>query len=205
MQEGLFIVLEGGEGSGKSTLANHLELKLRELDLDVIMTREPGGVKVAEDIRRIIMDYEISPKTESLLFAAARVEHLNLKVLPNLKKGTHVISDRYIDSSIVYQGYARNLGIDVVKDLNSWATDYKEPDLVFYLKLDPLIGLRRIVDNNRATNRFDHDGIEFHQSLAKGYDEVLGNRKNVVVLDASLSPSELCNIAIKNILERING
>jgi len=185
MKKGLFLTIEGGEGSGKTTLASGLETKLKELGYEVMITREPGGIEVAEDIRRVIMDYDINPKTEALLFAAARVEHLVKKVLPAIDKGIIVISDRYIDSSLVYQGFTRGLGIEKVRELNLWATDNYLPDAVFFLDLDPEIGLKRIVDNAREVNRFDEEKIEFHHKLIEGYREVMRVNDKAITINAN--------------------
>ena len=157
MKKGYFITIEGGEGSGKSTLADNLKISLEAKGFEVLITREPGGIEVSEKIRSVIMDYDITPKTEALLFAAARVEHLEKKVIPAINKGIIVISDRYIDSSVVYQGFARGLGVDTIRDLNLWATDNFLPSLTLFLNIDPQIGINRIMDNDRQTNRFDHE------------------------------------------------
>ena len=205
MECGYFITVEGGEGSGKTTLFEGLYTKLTDAGFDVMITREPGGVDVSENIRQVIMDYNITSKTEALLFAAARVEHLEKKVKPALANKMIVISDRYIDSSVVYQGYARDLGVDVVRDLNLWATSDFLPDLTLYLKLDPVIGIARIKDNNRDTNRFDEESFSFHEKLSNGYDEVLLNHSGVVTLDASVLPDVIIDDAFNHIMELING
>lgn len=205
MERGFFITVEGGEGSGKTTMCDGLYDKLTSAGYQVMITREPGGIDVSEKIRSVIMDYNITSKTEALLFAAARVEHLEQKVKPALDNKFIVISDRYIDSSVVYQGYARELGIDVVRDLNMWATSEFLPDLTFYLKLDPQIGIDRIAANNRNTNRFDKEAYSFHEKLACGYDLVLSDTDHVVTLDASLTSDTIINDAFNKIMELING
>ncbi|MGL5021583.1 MAG: dTMP kinase [Mycoplasmatales bacterium] len=204
MKKGYFITIEGGEGSGKSTLANSLKTSLEGNGFEVLITREPGGIEVSEKIRSVIMDHDITAKTEALLFAAARVEHLEKKVIPAINKGIIVISDRYIDSSVVYQGYARDLGVDTIRDLNLWATDHFLPKLTLFLNIDPQTGINRIINNDRQTNRFDHETNEFHQKLSKGYEVVMKDLNNVLELDASLTREELTNISTKKILELIN-
>ena len=201
MKKGLFLTIEGGEGSGKTTLASGLETKLKELGYEVMITREPGGVEVAEDIRRVIMDYDINPKTEALLFAAARVEHLVKKVLPAIEKGVIVISDRYIDSSLVYQGFTRGLGIDKVRELNLWATDNYLPDAVFFLDLEPEIGLKRIADNEREVNRFDEEKIDFHNKLIEGYRKVMSENEKAITIDADQD----INVVIDEAFNSIKG
>ena len=201
MKKGLFLTIEGGEGSGKTTLASGLETKLKELGYEVMITREPGGVEVAEDIRHVIMDYDINPKTEALLFAAARVEHLVKKVLPAIEKGVIVISDRYIDSSLVYQGFTRGLGIDKVRELNLWATDNYLPDAVFFLDLEPEIGLKRIADNEREVNRFDEEKIDFHNKLIEGYRKVMSENEKAITINADQD----INIVIDEAFNSIKG
>ena len=201
MKKGLFLTIEGGEGSGKTTLASGLETKLKELGYEVMITREPGGVEVAEDIRHVIMDYDINPKTEALLFAAARVEHLVKKVLPAIEKGVIVISDRYIDSSLVYQGFTRGLGIDKVRELNLWATDNYLPDAVFFLDLEPEIGLKRIADNEREVNRFDEEKIDFHNKLIEGYRKVMSDNEKAITINADQD----INIVIDEAFNSIKG
>lgn len=202
MSRGLFIVLEGGEGSGKTTLAKNLADKF---DQECILTREPGGVEVAEEIRNTIMDYELNPKTEALLFAAARCEHLNQKVIPALNNGVHVISDRYIDSSVVYQGFAKGLGMDKILDLNHWATDNMIPDISFCLDIDPQVGLERIAKNNRETNRFDANDLQFHLDLNTGYKKLFTNRENSYIIDATQSIEAITDQVYQIIMDYLHG
>ncbi len=205
MNKGLFIVLEGGEGSGKTTLASKLSASFNKDNISNILTREPGGVEVAEDIRSVIMNYDLNPKSEALLFAAARCEHLNQKVLPALNLGTHVICDRYIDSSVVYQGFTKGLTTEYIYDLNLWVTDNFLPNITFFLDIDPKIGLSRIANNNRETNRFDDNDIEFHNTLRKGYLELFKDRANSYIIDASKSPDEIYQEVMNIIKGYING
>ncbi len=204
MKKGLFITIEGGEGSGKTTLAKNLANVLNKDNINTIVTREPGGLEVAEKIRNVIMDYDITSKTEALLFAAARVEHLAQKVIPAIETGSVVISDRYIDSSLVYQGYARGLGIDKVNELNMWATDSYRPDLTFYLKLDPEVGLARINDTLREKNRFDYEALKFHNLLNEGYKKVFDNQNHVITIDASMTQDEILSEVLSKVMRKIN-
>ncbi len=206
MNKGLFIVLEGGEGSGKTSVAKLLKEKLENLGQDVIITREPGGVDVAEDIRDIIMENKLNPISEALLFAAARREHLDHKVLPAINNDTIVICDRYIDSSIVYQGGARKLGEDKIRDLNLWATDNILPDLTFFLDVRPTVGLARIAcDENREINRFDDCDIEFHNDLYSCYNKLFLNRDNSHIINGEQKLEVVVDDIIKVIMEYING
>lgn len=173
--KGLFITFEGTEGSGKTTLIDKVENRLNSMGYKVVKTREPGGIKIAEQIRNVILDVnntKMDKITEALLYAASRRQHLVEKVLPNLEKGYIVICDRFIDSSLAYQGYARGIGIDKVYKINLSATDGVLPDYTFYIDVRPEVGLARIAKNNREQNRLDLENISFHQNVYEGYKEV---------------------------------
>lgn len=170
VQKGLFITLEGGEGSGKTSLALTLQKHLEAQGLEVMLTREPGGVSVAENIRSVIMSEDMDNTTEALLFAAARREHLVKKVLPALEKGSIVICDRFVHSSLVYQGHVGGLGMEMVFDLNQFAIGELMPDVTLYLDLPAEVGIERIGANPaREVNRFDEKVMAFHENVRKGY------------------------------------
>lgn len=165
----MFITFEGGEGSGKTTLIAALRSYLEEMNLSVVTTREPGGSRIAEKIRKVILDIEntdMTPRTEALLYAASRVQHLDEVVIPALNNKQVVLCDRYLDSSLAYQGYARGLGFESVLKINTYALDYL-PNLTFYIDLDPNIGLERI--KNRSQNRLDKEQLAFHLKVREGY------------------------------------
>ncbi len=173
--KGLFITFEGTEGSGKTTLIDKVENYLNDKGFKVVKTREPGGIKIAEQIRNVILDVnntKMDKITEALLYAASRRQHLVEKVLPNLEKGYIVICDRFIDSSLAYQGYARGIGIDKVYKINLSATDGILPDYTFYIDVRPEVGLARIAKNNREQNRLDLENINFHKNVYEGYKQV---------------------------------
>ncbi len=174
---GLFITLEGPEGSGKTTAAQRLIEELKNEGYDAILTREPGGSKIAEEIRNVILKKEntaLDKNAEALLFAASRRQHLVEIVLPALKEGKIVVCDRFIDSSLAYQGYARKLGIDNVLNVNLFATEGKLPDLTVYFSLEAEQGLARIAKNTgREVNRLDLEKVEFHHLVCAGYEELL--------------------------------
>jgi len=173
--KGLFITFEGTEGSGKTTLIEKAYNYLLENNIQVMKTREPGGIKIAEDIRNVILDVNNTAMdmiTEALLYAASRRQHLVEKVLPQLEKGTIVLCDRFIDSSLAYQGYARGIGIDKVYNINLAATDGILPDYTFYIDVHPEVGLKRIAQNNREQNRLDLEKIDFHNRVYEGYQKV---------------------------------
>jgi dTMP kinase len=172
-----FITLEGVEGSGKSTIINFIKDSLETSGKKVVVTREPGGIDIAEQIRSVILDKKntkMEGRTEALLYAAARRQHLVEKVIPSLKEGCIVLCDRFVDSSLAYQGYARGLGIREVFSINQFAIGDLMPDLTLYLDLDPEIGLSRIAKNKeREINRLDLEEINFHVNVRKGYEEVM--------------------------------
>ena len=173
--KGLFITFEGCEGSGKTSLINRLVAYLETRGIKVYKTREPGGSKIAEDIRNVILDVNntnMDSITEALLYAASRRQHLVEKVIPYVEDGYVVICDRYLDSSLAYQGHARGIGIDKVYDINVAATNGMMPDLTIYIDLEPSIGLARIQSNNREQNRLDLEKMSFHQKVYEGYDIV---------------------------------
>jgi dTMP kinase len=172
-----FITLEGVEGSGKSTIINFIKDSLETSGRKVVVTREPGGIDIAEQIRSVILDKnntKMEGRTEALLYAAARRQHLVEKVIPSLNEGNIVLCDRFVDSSLAYQGYARGLGIDEVFSVNKFAIGDLMPDLTLYLDLDPQIGLNRIAKNKgREINRLDLEEINFHVKVREGYEEVM--------------------------------
>ncbi|WP_078543224.1 dTMP kinase [Litchfieldia alkalitelluris] len=171
------INLEGVEGSGKSTVINFIKEYFEDNGQEVIVTREPGGIEIAEQIRSVILDTkntEMDGRTEALLYAAARRQHLVEKIIPSLHEGKIVLCDRFIDSSLAYQGYARGLGIDEVLSINQFAIGDFMPNITFYLDLDPEVGLTRISKNKeREVNRLDLEEIHFHQKVYEGYEEVI--------------------------------
>lgn len=194
---GVFITFEGPEGAGKTTLINQLKPALEQIvKTELMLTREPGGNVIAEKIRDIILDKNhtaMDPRTEALLYAAARRQHLVDKVLPALAKGNIVLCDRFVDSSIAYQGYARQIGVQGITDINRFATDDKQPDITFYLDLDVEIGLNRIRQNRSdEINRLDLETLDFHQTVRQGYLAIANqNTKRVVVLDATQTTEKL--------------
>ena len=168
-----FITLEGGECSGKTTIIESLIKKLDELNIKYITTREPGGIRIAEDIRNIILDVkntEMTPECEALLYAASRMQHLSQKVIPAIEEGKVVICDRFLDSSLVYQGYARGLGIDKVLTINSFALDYL-PGLTLFIDVTPDVALKRMSGRNKA-DRLDLETMDFHKKVYDGYQLV---------------------------------
>lgn len=188
MSKGKFITFEGNDGCGKTTISNRIYEQLLSEGYDVIMTREPGGIDIAEQIRKVILNPKntaMDARCEALLYAAARRQHLVEKVIPALQAGKLVICDRFIDSSLAYQGVARGLGIDEVYKINEFAIDHAMPDATILLRIDPEIGLARIASRQQK-DRLDKESIKFHQLVAQGYDEVVERYSNRIhVIDAS--------------------
>lgn len=169
----VFITFEGPEGSGKSTIIKGVNEYLLK-NYETLVTREPGGISLSESIRDLLLndDYDMDGKTEALLFAASRRVHLVEKIIPALKSGKIVLCDRFIDSSLAYQGFARGLGFDSIFTINKFAIETNMPDLTIYLRLDPKIGLLRKKDNNVEHNRLDNEEIDFHERVVMGYNKL---------------------------------
>ena len=209
MARGLFLTFEGCDGCGKTTVLNRVSVLLREKGIPFLLTREPGGSKIAEEIRNVILDKkntEMDPRCEALLYAASRRQHLVEIVLPALEKGIHVLSDRYLDSSLAYQGYARGIGMEEVYSINLFAIDGMLPDLTFFLDLPPEEGLARIRKNEtREVNRLDLEKENFHKKVYEGYKILLENYpERIVRIDAKKTveeeSQEIFDILAKRIL-----
>ena len=204
----MFITLEGPEGSGKTTAVEATVKKLQEMGYEIVRTREPGGTPIAEQIRNVILDKantSMDERTEALLYAASRRQHLVEKVWPALKEGKIVICDRYLDSSLAYQGGARGLGIDEVLKVNLFATENTWPDLTLLFDLKPEVGLARINANaDREVNRLDLEKIDFHNKVRESF-LALAKRfpDRYVIIDASASREEVAKATMEAILSRL--
>ncbi|PNZ26969.1 thymidylate kinase [Staphylococcus petrasii] len=187
-----FITFEGPEGSGKTTVLKRVAEKLAQ-KYDVIATREPGGVPTGEEIRKVVLEGDkMDIRTEAMLFAASRREHLVEKVIPALSEDKIVLCDRYIDSSLAYQGYARGIGIEEVKKLNDFAINGLYPDVTIYLDITPEVGRNRILQNQRDQNRLDKEDMAFHEKVIEGYHQVIDESPNrFKVVDATQSIEEV--------------
>jgi len=187
-KKGLFIALEGPDGSGKSTIANNLASYLESLNVDYALTREPGGTDISEQIRKILLSNENSKmtnKTEALLYAASRAQHVEEKIKPLLEKGTTVISDRYIFSSLAYQGHSRGLGIEQVMEINRFAMGKTYPDVTLFFDISSETALARKF-NNREGDRLENEGVSFHNKTYEGYIQAINKYpSNVYIIDAN--------------------
>jgi dTMP kinase len=200
--KGFFVVFEGGEGAGKTTQIEAFVSWLKARGDEVIATREPGGTALGDRIRSLLLDRGsagMDERTEALLYAADRAQHVSEVIRPALEAGKIVVSDRYVDSSLAYQGLARGLGLEEVLRTSDWATNGLLPDVVFYLKLDPTTGLRRVEENEMDRIELEKDG--FHERVEKAYLE-LAERfpKRFVIVDAGGTPSQV-HARIRSIFE----
>ena len=190
MVRNLFITFEGPEGAGKTSVLKVMVERLQQENIDVLATREPGGIEIAEKIREVILNpahTAMDARTEALLYAAARSQHFHEKVQPALEAGKLVLCDRFIDSSLVYQGMGRNLGVEAVRAINEFAIGRRMPDQTILFDLEPAIGLARI-EANRADeiNRLDTESLAFHEKVREGYLQLAQqNRERIRIVDAS--------------------
>ena len=183
--KGLFIVMEGPDGSRKTTQINLLEQYLKEAGYECLITREPGGTVIGEEVRELILNpeyKEMSPVTEMLLYAASRAQLVHEVIGPALEAGRIVISDRFVDSSIVYQGIARNLGISTVAAVNAPGIGIYRPDGIFFIDLSEAEGIRR-KKNQKKLDRMEQESIDFHHLVSEGYRKVLAERPEVIKID----------------------
>lgn len=200
---GLFISLEGIDGSGKSTITALVKDHFEALNQPIIVTREPGGNVIAEKIRDIILDkdnHTMDDRTEALLYAASRRQHLIEKILPALDEGKLVVCDRFVDSSIAYQGYGREIGAQAVKDINAFAIEGHMPTLTIFLDVDLEVGLSR-VDTRGEMDRLETSGKDFFERVYNGYQEIMADNERVVKVDAN---REL-EAVVKDVIEIIES
>lgn len=208
---GIFVVLEGGEGAGKTTQLTLLDQWLRQSGHQVVRTREPGGTEIGERIRTLVLDHgqgEVDPRTEALLMAASRAAHVEQKIRPALACGAVVLCDRYIDSSLAYQGAGRGLGVEPVAQVNHWATDGLSPDLTVVLDLVPELSRQRRWDRDGGG---DGDRIEsaedsFHATLRQAFlDRAAQAPERYLVLDASAPVEQLQQLIRERVCAELGG
>ncbi len=196
----MFITFEGGEGTGKTTLIKRVYKALHK-NHNVIMTREPGGSEIAEIIRDVILNPKnkaMTPRTEALLIAASRAQHLDDTILPAINEGKIVLCDRYLDSSLAYQAVARHLGFDFVLAINQYATEHM-PNVTFYIDLEPEVGIARIAKRKKY-DRLDQETIDYHHLVRQGYLEVLKKYPDrIILIDGTQSLDEISTFILKEI------
>lgn len=186
--KGLFITLEGSDGCGKSTITKLLTKYLKDEGYRVVTTREPGGTRISEIIRDIILDNrntKMSPVTEALLYAASRAQHVEEIIIPALDKGKIVICERFVDSSLVYQGIGRNLGINKIRDINNFATQCIQPDLTLFFDISPEESISRR-KHRKKKDRLERESIKFHKEVYQGYLKIIDMYKErIKIIDAT--------------------
>lgn len=204
----MFITFEGPDGSGKSTILNLVYDELIKKNYNIVKTREPGGTSISEKLRDIILDKEnceLTYRTEALLYAASRAQHVEEFILPNLENGVNVISDRYVLSSLAYQGYGRGLGFEEIYKLNDFATNSLNPDLTLFFTVDPITTLKRKSGLEEA-DRLELERESFHTKVYEGYMDILRryqNKDNFVEIDATKSIEEVYKNCLSVIEERL--
>jgi dTMP kinase len=199
-KKGMLIVVEGIDGAGKSTLAHHLATKLESDGHQILLTKEPGGCMLGKQLRTILQTQPIpiTPIAEYLLFAADRAQHIEEVIKPALARGTIIISDRMADSSLAYQGYGRGIDRDYIRTINAWAMQNIEPDIVFYLKINPQQAAKRLAQRPSITV-FEKEHQSFVERLITGFETIFQHRRNVITIDGTLSPDAITTIAYKEI------
>lgn len=187
---GLFISMEGGDGSGKSTQSRALQEWLEGLGYEVVITREPGGTELGQHIRELLLHGDdIAPRAEALLFAADRAHHVATKIRPALARGAVVISDRYLDSSVAYQGASRNLGRDEIRDLSLWAVDGLLPDVTVLVDVPAEVGAERV---GKVQDRLESAGLAFHQRVREEFRRLAAAEpQRYVVVDGTAPIAEI--------------
>lgn len=210
MAQGIFITFEGGEGAGKTSVIRAVQQALEARGIAVTVTREPGGVAIAEQIRAVILDTAntaMDARTEALLYAAARRQHLVEVIAPALARGDVLLCDRFLDSSLVYQGIGRGLGVEEVWAINRFAIDTFMPDATLYLDLDPEVGLARIAANaSREVNRLDLESLAFHTRIREGYRQLAEDHADrIQVVDASAALDVVIADAIARVEAVLGG
>lgn len=213
MKKGIFVSLEGLEATGKTTVSKIIGDKLSQLNLTSVLTREPGGISSAEAIRETIMDNELDPLSELFLFLAARKEHLVKKILPSLNEVDVVVTDRYVHTSLAYQGYAKGLGLDLALELNNITTNNTMPDIVFYIDVPAEVSMKRKV-GELEQNRLDKMSLDFYEKARTCYLEMAKDTDkygNIIVIDGMQSIEDVANEILREILsfkgkkeERVN-
>ncbi len=202
---GLFISFEGIDGSGKSTIIQEVYKHFNQTNVPTILTREPGGNKIAEKIRDIILDTDhgaMDDRTEALLYAASRRQHLIEKILPALEQGKMVLCDRFVDSSIAYQGYGRGIGAKEVLDLNLFAIEDHMPDMTFFLDVDVKTGQSRM--KHRELDRLEEAGLSFFERVYDGYQQFIHDNPRIMIIDGTKSITDISQEIIAHIEKRLN-
>jgi dTMP kinase len=203
---GFLLTLEGIDGSGKSSLGRSLAHELEKRHYPVLLTHEPGATSLGQNLRTLLQtrSYNISAQAEFLLFAADRAQHAQEILIPALQAGALVISDRFADSSLAYQGYGRGLDLQFIARVNAWALQALTPDLTLYLQLDYKTALERLQKRNLALTAFEQEKVDFFKRVITGFQEILHSKPHVVTLDATAPLEQVHKQALKIVLDKIN-
>ena len=208
MKHGIFISFEGDDGAGKTTAARSVLRELEKMGYEVVYTREPGGSPIAEQIRQILLDPAnkgMDPKTEAVLYTASRGQHVQDTILPAIEQGKIVLCDRFLDSSIAYQGYGRKLGADEIEGLNDFVLNGLRPDLTLFFEVSDETGHKRMTGRGDL-NRLDQESRQFHEDVRNGFGRIRKASSNrIKTVDAEGSPDEVLEQSMKIILDCINS
>lgn len=211
LNKSYFITFEGGDGSGKTTLIDKVLENLSLRGFKVIKTREPGGTKLSEEVRTLVLkntDYEVSPYAELCLYLAARAQHIKEVIRPSLDQGKIVLCDRFNDSTIAYQGYGRNLDVDKVESFCAFVTENLKPDLTFYLNIDPKVAIKRAkkpIDNlQKGYDRIENEKISFHEKIREAFLTLSEKEPDrFIIIDASKTKEEVLKTALEALEKRL--
>ncbi len=206
IKKGILIAIEGIDGSGKSTLAKNLYSSLVAQKHSVLLTKEPGGTQLGQELRTLVQEkkYPICSQAEFLLFATDRAQHFHEIIIPNLQAKKIVLSDRMSDSSLVYQGYGRGLDIKTINTVNNWVMQGIKPDITIYVKVTSDLAMKRILARNAALTSFEKEKQDFIERLVQGFDALYENRSDVIIIDGTLSPDEVNQHALTKLQTWIN-
>ena len=203
--KGIFISFEGIDGCGKTTQIELAATYLKKKSLEFVITREPGGCRISEQIRTILLDAEnmaMRPKTEALLYAASRIQHLDEQILPALLEGKIVLCDRFLDSSEAYQGYGRKLGSGYIRGINAYALEHM-PDLTFYFRCSPKQS--RVRMGPRQTDRLEQENIDFFERVCEGYEQIASrDKERIFCIDATANIEKIAEQVQRHIQNRLS-
>jgi len=205
LMRGVLIALEGADGSGKSTLATHLAQQFTELEVPVVLTREPGQTRLGIKLRKLVQEHSvpICPKAEYLLFATDRAQHFEELVVPSLQNNKFVISDRLCDSSLVYQGFARGLDIDMIRTINTWTMQGYTPDVTVYVRVSPETAFARVRKRGGVLSSFEREKEGFARTVIEGFEQLVAPRDGVLVVDGEKESTHLAHHVAEQIIARL--
>ena len=206
LTRGILVSLEGIDGSGKSSLQQALKAHFATLDCEPIITKEPGGSALGKYLRKLLQEHPapIASKAEFLLFSADRAQHFHEVIIPALRQGQLIISDRLADSALAYQGYGRGLDKDIIKCVSAWATDGIQPDVVIYIRISPAIALQRCRTRGEKPTSFEKEQQSFFERIHHGYEEMYKDRTNVIVINGDQPQQAVIKDAIDQLMNYLN-